>query len=316
MIAFVVRRLAGSVVVLFGVSLVIFLTLKLIPGDAAYVLAGPNASAQEIEAVRQSLGLDQPVPVQYATWLGRALRGDLGRSLELHEPVLQLVIARYANTLILAASAMLIAALLGVLAGTLAALRPHTLLDRVVMLIALAANSTPSFWLGLALILIFSLGLKMLPSSGMVSARGSGGLLDLLQHLVLPSLTLGAISAALIARMTRASLLEVLTQEYVLVARAKGLREGVLVRRHALKNALLPVLTVIGLQMGSLLGGAVITETIFSWPGIGLQLYRGIALRDVPLVQGAALVVAASFVLINLVVDVLYSYLDPRIRYS
>jgi peptide/nickel transport system permease protein len=316
MTTFVIRRLAASIVVLFGVSVVVFLTLKLIPGDAAYVLAGPNASAQEIEAVRQSLGLDRPVPVQYVTWLGRALRGDLGRSLELHEPVLGLVISRYGNTLILAASAIVFASLSGVLLGTVAALRPHTFLDRIVMLVALTANSTPSFWLGLTLILVFALGLHVLPSSGMVSARGDGGVLDVLQHLVLPSVTLGAISAALIARMTRASLLEVLTQEYVLVARAKGLREGLLVRRHALKNALLPVLTVVGLQMGSLLGGAVITETIFSWPGIGLQLYRGIALRDVPLVQGAALVVALSFVLINLLVDLLYSYLDPRIRYS
>lgn len=316
MTAFLARRLAAAIVVLFGVSLVVFLTLKLIPGDAAYVLAGPNASAQEIEAVRQSLGLDQPIPTQYLTWLGRALHGDLGRSLELHEPVLQLVFSRYVNTLILASSAMAFAALIGIVVGTFAALHPHTLIDRVLMVVTLTANSTPSFWLGLALILVFSLGLKLLPSSGMVSARGDGGLLDLLQHLVLPSITLGSISAALIARMTRACLLEVLTQEYVLVARSKGLGESLLVRRHALKNALLPVLTIIGLQMGSLLGGAVITETIFSWPGIGFQLYRGIALRDVPLVQGAALVVATSFVLINLLVDLLYSYLDPRIRYS
>jgi peptide/nickel transport system permease protein len=302
--------------VLFGVSIVVFLTLKLVPGDAAYVLAGPNASAEDIERVRQSLGLDKPVPVQYVTWLGRALQGDLGRSLELHEPVLNLVLSRYGNTLLLAVAAMVFAGTTGILAGTLAALRPHTLLDRLVMLVTLTANSTPSFWLGLVLILVFSLTLHWLPSSGMDSARGDGGTFDVLQHLVLPAVTLGAISSALIARMTRASLLEVLTQEYVLVARAKGLREGLLVRRHALKNALLPVLTILGLQMGSLLGGAVITETIFSWPGIGFQLYRGIALRDVPLVQGAALVVAVSFVVINLLVDLLYSYLDPRIRYT
>jgi peptide/nickel transport system permease protein len=314
--AFLVRRLAASVVVLFGVSIVVFLTLKLVPGDAAYVLAGPNASAEDIERVRQSLGLDKPVPVQYVTWLGRALQGDLGRSLELHEPVLNLVLSRYGNTLLLAVAAMVFAGVTGILAGTLAALRPHTLLDRLVMLVTLTANSTPSFWLGLVLILVFSLTLHWLPSSGMDSARGDGGTFDVLQHLVLPAVTLGAISSALIARMTRASLLEVLTQEYVLVARAKGLREGLLVRRHALKNALLPVLTILGLQMGSLLGGAVITETIFSWPGIGFQLYRGIALRDVPLVQGAALVVAVSFVVINLLVDLLYSYLDPRIRYT
>jgi peptide/nickel transport system permease protein len=316
MMALLVRRLAASVVVLFGVSIVVFGTLKFVPGDAAYVLAGPNASAAEIEQVRQTLGLDRPVPIQYLTWLGRALQGDLGRSLELHEPVLQLVLSRYGNTLILASCAMLFAGLTGVLAGTLAALRPHTWLDRLVMLVTLTANSTPSFWLGLVLILVFSLGLRWLPASGMVSARGDGGPLDVAQHLVLPAITLGAISAALIARMTRASLLEVLAQEYVLVARAKGLHERLLVRRHALKNALLPVLTVVGLQMGALLGGAVITETIFSWPGIGLQLYRGIALRDVPLVQGAALVVATSFVVINLLVDILYSYLDPRIRYT
>jgi len=316
MTAFLVRRLAASVVVLFGVSIVVFGTLKFVPGDAAYVLAGPNASASEIEQVRQTLGLDRPVPIQYLTWLGRALQGDLGRSLELHEPVLHLVLSRYSNTLILASCAMLFAGVTGVLAGMLAALRPHTWLDRLVMLVTLTANSTPSFWLGLVLILVFSLGLRWLPASGMVSARGDGGPLDVAQHLVLPAITLGAISAALIARMTRASLLEVLAQEYVLVARAKGLHERLLVRRHALKNALLPVLTVVGLQMGALLGGAVITETIFSWPGIGLQLYRGIALRDVPLVQGAALVVATSFVVINLLVDILYSYLDPRIRYT
>jgi peptide/nickel transport system permease protein len=316
MTAYLVRRLAASIIVLFGVSIVVFLTLKLVPGDAAYVLAGPNASAEDIERVRQSLGLDKPVPVQYVTWLGRALQGDLGRSLELHEPVLNLVLSRYGNTLLLAVAAMVFAGTTGILAGTLAALRPHTLLDRLVMLVTLTANSTPSFWLGLVLILVFSLTLHWLPSSGMDSARGDGGTFDVLQHLVLPAVTLGAISSALIARMTRASLLEVLTQEYVLVARAKGLREGLLVRRHALKNALLPVLTILGLQMGSLLGGAVITETIFSWPGIGFQLYRGIALRDVPLVQGAALVVAVSFVVINLLVDLLYSYLDPRIRYT
>ncbi len=316
MTAYLVRRVAASVVVLFGVSIVVFLTLKLVPGDAAYVLAGPNASAEDIERVRQSLGLDKPVPVQYVTWLGRALQGDLGRSLELHEPVLNLVLSRYGNTLLLAVAAMVFAGMTGILAGMLAALRPHTWLDRLVMLVTLTANSTPSFWLGLVLILVFSLTLHWLPSSGMDSARGDGGTFDVLQHLVLPAVTLGAISSALIARMTRASLLEVLTQEYVLVARAKGLREGLLMRRHALKNALLPVLTILGLQMGSLLGGAVITETIFSWPGIGFQLYRGIALRDVPLVQGAALVVAMSFVIINLLVDLLYSYLDPRIRYT
>jgi peptide/nickel transport system permease protein len=314
--AFLVRRLAASVLVLFGVSIVVFGTLKLIPGDAAYVLAGPNASAQDIEAIRQSLGLDQPVPVQYLTWLSHAVHGDLGRSLQLHQPVLELVLSRYGNTLLLAVSAMLLATAVGIGAGTVAALHPHTLIDRAVMLVALLGNSTPSFWLGLALILVFSLGLKLLPSSGMTSARGSGGPVDVLQHLVLPAVTLGAISAALIARMTRASLMEVLSQEYVLVARAKGLRENVLIRRHALKNALLPVLTVMGLQMGALLGGAVITETIFSWPGIGFALYQGIAMRDVPLVQGATLVIAASFVVINLLVDVLYSCVDPRIRYS
>jgi ABC-type dipeptide/oligopeptide/nickel transport system permease component len=314
--AFLVRRFAASVVVLFGVSIVVFGTLKLVPGDAAYVLAGPNASAAEIEQVRQSLGLDRPAPIQYLTWLGRAVQGDLGRSLELHEPVLQLVLSRYGNTVILASCAMVFAGVTGLLAGTFAALRPHTWLDRLVMVVTLTANSTPSFWLGLVLILVFSLGLRWFPASGMVSARGDGGPLEIAQHLVLPAVTLGAISAALIARMTRASLLEVLSQDYVLVARAKGLGEGLLVRRHALKNALLPVLTVAGLQMGALLGGAVITETIFSWPGIGLQLYRGIALRDVPLVQGAALVIATSFVLINLLVDVLYAWLDPRIRYT
>lgn len=313
---YILGRLVAVIPVLFGVSIVIFLLMKLIPGDAAQVLAGPSATRDEVELIREDLGLNEPLYVQYGKWLARAVRGDLGRSIELRAPVTTMVLERFKNTAILAVASMLLAIALGVPAGVISATRPLSAFDRLAMIGALFGNSMPTFWLGLVLILTFSLGLGWFPSNGMSDIRSNGGFVDLVYHLVLPSITLAGVSAAVIARVTRSSMLEVIGQEYVTVARAKGLAERRVIWGHALKNAMLPVLTVIGVQMGYLLGGSILVETVFSWPGLGLQLFRAISSRDLPLVQGGVLLVSAVFVFLNLAVDLLYALLDPRVRYS
>jgi len=310
------NRIALALPVLLGISLVVFLMLKLVPGDPAIALLGPQAEPRDIQMLRQAWGLDRPIYEQYMTWLGHVLRGDLGLSLEQRLPVSILVLSRFKNTAILTFASIVVSCAVGLTAGVASATRPRSVVDRLTMLLALFANSMPAFWLGLVLILGFSLGLGWFPVTGMQSIRGEGGFLDLLHHLVLPAVTLGGATTAIVARLTRSSLLEVIRLDYVRTARAKGLFEPRVVLRHALRNALLPVVTVVGLQVGFLLGGAVLTETVFSWPGVGLQLYRAISTRDIPLIQGSVLLIAVTFVFINLLVDVLYAYLDPRIRYS
>ncbi len=316
MFVYVVRRLIQTIPVLLGVSLVVFFLLQLVPGDIASTLLGPEASQVEVEALQARLGLDQPVAVQYWRWLRSAVQGDLGISLETGVPVAALVMDRLRNSLILVVTAMTLATVVGVIVGVVSAVRPGSLFDRAGMLFVLFGNSMPAFWLGILLILAFSLELRWFPVSGMYSIRGDRGLLDLLHHLVLPSVTLGILSMAIVARMTRSGMLEVLSQDYVRTARAKGLRQSRIVAGHALRNALLPVVTVVGLQFGYSLGGAVLTETVFAWPGLGYQLFRAIASRDLPVVQGSLLIIASAFVLINVAVDALYSVLDPRIRLS
>jgi len=316
MFRFVVARVLATIPVLIGVSLVVFLTMKLIPGDAAEVLAGPQATKEQVELIRQSLGLDRPFYLQYVTWLGRAARGDLGRSVQLAAPVTEMVLDRLKNTLVLALAAALLAVSLGVPIGILSATRQSSFIDRASVVLALFGNSMPTFWLGLVFILVLSLHFGLFPSNGMYSLRGPGGIPDLLWHLALPALTLCGVPAAVLARLTRSSLLEALTDDYVRTARAKGLTEARVVVRHALGNALLPVVTLMGIQAGYLLGGSILVETVFSWPGLGLQLYDAIGARDLPLVQGGVLLVATIFVFINLFVDVLYGVLDPRIRYG
>lgn len=316
MSAHLYRRLLAVPPLLISVSIVVFLLVAMIPGDAAQVLAGPDATSDVIESIREDLGLDKPLPVRYAIWLGNALRGDLGRSAETHRPVRDLLATSFGNTLILATSAMAIALLVGIATGVISALQRHSLIDRLVTFIALFGNSMPTFWLGLVLILFFSFQLGLLPSSGMYSVREPPSFSNLLSHLVLPAITLATIPSAIIARVTRSSMLDVIYQEYITAARSKGLKETLIVRRHELKNAFLPVLTVVGLQFGHLLGGAVITETIFAWPGLGQQMYRAVSTRDFPLIQAGVLLVSVCLVLVNLVVDLLYGYLDPRIRYG
>ena len=316
MTRYVLRRLLLTIPVLWGASLVVFLLIQLIPGDAASVLLGSEATPDAVASLRQQMGLDDPIHVQYVRWLARVLQGDLGTSLQTGAPVRDVLLGKFQNTLLLAAAAMLIATVGGVVAGVTSAVRRRSLFDRVAMVVALFGNSMPAFWLGLILILVFGLGLGWLPTGGMQSVRGGDGPLELAKHMVLPAITLASVTTALVARMVRSSMLEVVHQDYITTARAKGQVERVIIWRHAFRNALLPVVTVLGLQFGYLLGGAVLTETVFVWPGMGLAIFTAIGTRDIPLIQGAIFTTSATFVLINLLVDIAYAYLDPRIRYS
>jgi ABC-type dipeptide/oligopeptide/nickel transport system permease component len=305
-VRFIIRRLVLLVPLLIGASILVFLTMRLIPGDPARLALGAEATEDQVELMRRQWGLDQPLPIQYVYWIGHAREGDWGRSTISRVPAGEEIMNRLPATLRLAALSILIATVLGIGFGLLAAVRHNTWLDRSSMVVALLGICTPSFWLGLMLILVFSVWLGWFPSFG------QGGL----EHLVLPALTLGAAAAALVARVTRSSLLDVLGADYLKTARAKGLTEQLVITRHALKNALIPVLTLLGLELGGLLTGAIVTETVFAYPGIGLLLINSIGNRDFPVVQPVLLLFAVQFVLINLVVDLLYAVVDPRITYG
>lgn len=305
MFPFLLRRLVAAVPVLFGVSLLAFSMTHLTPGDPVAIMLGERATAEDVARLRTELGLDRPLPVQYGTFLVRALRGDLGTSLRSGQPVAREIADRVGATAALTFAAMGVAVVVGVLLGTLAAIQRSPLVDAVIMSIALVGISMPTFWSGLLLILLFALTLGWFP----ITASGGAGL-------VLPAVTLGLPAAAVLARLTRSALLEVLGQDFIRTARAKGLFGRGVVLKHALRNALVPVVTVIGLQFGSLLAGAVITETVFTWPGIGSLLVQSILARDYPVVQGAVLLIAVSFIIVNLIVDLIYGYVDPRIRYD
>lgn len=311
-----VHRLGFVLFVLLGVSVLVFVVARLTPGDPARVMLGPRATEEEIDRLRRVYGLDQPVYVQYALWLGRVVQGDLGESIQLRRPVLREVAERFRGTLILAGAAMLVSFGLGILVGIVAALRANTPADRLLMVVALLGISVPPFWIGLILIIVFSLGLGWLPGAGMYSPTGGGDLGDLLAHLVLPALALAAVPLAVIARLTRANMLEVIGELYVRTARAKGLPERTVVLRHIFRNTLVGTVTILGLQAGWLLAGTVYIETVFSWPGIGSMLVNAILQRDYPLVQGGVLLVASIYVLINLVTDLLYVWLDPRLSHA
>jgi peptide/nickel transport system permease protein len=306
MAVYVLRRLLLLVPVLLGVSLASFGLLQLVPGDPALILAGEEATEETLARIRREHGLDRALPVQYLVYLTNAVRGNLGISIQSRQPVATLIAQRFPFTLKLACLAILVSAALGVVAGVVAATRRNSTLDLAALLGSLVGISLPIFWLGLLMILVFAVKLRWFPAGGSGTAA----------HLVLPALVLGAASSAVIARMTRASMLEVLRQDYVRTARAKGVAERLVVYRHALGNAMIPILTVFGLEFGYNLGGAVLTETVFSLPGIGRLIVEGIFARDYPVVQGAMLVVATTFVLVNLLTDVAYAFFDPRIRYG
>lgn len=330
MIAWILRRLAETVPVLLGITLVAFAFLHALPGEPARTMLGPRASAAQVEQVRRDLGLDRPLWAQYGDFLARLAQGDLGRSIRRHEPVSSELARTFPATVELSVAATAVAVVVGMPLGVLAALRRGTWVDALCTAVSLAGVSIPIFWLGLMLILAFASHLGWLPFGGRaevsfpvvtgfytVDSLLSGqpaAVLDVWAHLALPALTLATVPLAVIARMTRSALLEVLGEDYVRTAVAKGLTPRQVLLRHALRNAMLPVVTVVGLQFGSLLGGAVLTETVFQWPGVGRMVVEAVFARDYPLVQGGVLVVAAAFCLVNLAVDLSYGFLDPRIR--
>jgi peptide/nickel transport system permease protein len=309
---YVAKRLLAVVPVLVGVTLVAFLLLQIVPGDPAVAILGPTATAEAVAQLRESLGLNKPVYVQYARWLGKTLSGDMGRSIQMNIPVLPTLREKFANTLILATASFLLAVVMGTGLGLLAAARPHTRFDRAFMSTAVVGASVPSFWIALMLMFVFALKLRLLPATGMYDITGDQEFTDLLRHLVLPATVTAMVPTAIIARMARASLIEVMHQDYIRVCLAKGLPYWKVVAKHGVRNALPPIVNITGLQLGYLLGGAVYTEVVFSWPGIGLQLYSSIVARDIPMVQATVLLVGLGFVLVNVAVDLVLIRLVPR----
>ena len=303
MLTFIVRRLLLAVPVLLGVVFVVMLTVDLLPGDAVSLMLGEHSTPQAVAALRDYLGLDKPLATRYVQYVGRLLTGDLGRSIQQNRPVTAELAEAWPATLELTLAALVLAAVFGVTAGVVSAVWPSSLFDAVARLGSLFGLSLPVFWTGLVLIVIFAWWLPWLPVGG----TGS------LAHLVLPAIALALPSTAMVARMTRSSVLEVLREDYVRTARAKGVRERWVVTKHALRNAAIPVLTLLGLQAGQLMGGAVLTETVFAWPGLGRLMVKAIFARDYVLLQGAVLVFSLAFVLINLLVDLSYGVLDPRV---
>lgn len=314
MTRYIILRLAALVPILLGTSLVSFSLIHLVPGDPVTAMLGLEADAQAIAALRAKLALDQPFLVQYLTWLFHVVTGDLGRSIQGERPILPLIAKALGPSAQLAFAALAISLAIAIPTGIVAATRRNSARDFLASFIALCGLSLPSFWLGVLLILGLSIHLPILPSSGYVSPLEDP--IAHLRHLVLPALTLGAALAAATMRMTRATMLEVLRSDYVRTARAKGLPERKIVWRHALANTAIPLVTLIGIQLGQLLGGVVVTETVFAWPGIGKLTVDAIFARDYPVVQGAILVTATLFVLLNLLTDLAYTFLDPRIRYA
>jgi peptide/nickel transport system permease protein len=304
MSTYIIRRLIFSVFVLWGALTVVFIAVRAVPGDPAQMMLGTDATAAEVQALRDKLGLNRPLVVQYVTYIAQTVQMNLGESLRLNQPAVSLVIERIPATGKLALTAIILAVLISFPLGILAALRPGGLLDGVVSIVSLLGQSVPGFWLGIMFILIFARSLRLLPSAGD----------ETLAHLILPSITVALPLVGVLTRLVRSGLLDVLDEDYIRTARAKGLPPQLVMGRHAIRNMLIPVITVVGLQIGHLLGGAVITETVFAWPGVGLLLVDAITNRDYPLVQAAILFITAIFVTINFLVDLSYGALDPRIR--
>ena len=311
---YLLRRVLAVIPVMLVVATVAFVLIHLAPGDPASVIAGPYATQEDIARLHHQLGLDQPLPVQLVKWYGRLLAGDLGDSIFLRRPVIEAIAERLEPTLLLTGWAILIAVLLGVPAGVLSARYHNSALDQSFMALALVGLSVPSFLLGLLMILVFGVWLGWLPVAGYVPLES--GLWPNLRSLLMPAVSLGLVQSALIARITRSSMLDVLREQYILASRAKGLAERVVVYKHALKNAIIPTLTVIGITLTILIGGAVVIETVFNIPGLGRLIISAVLRRDYPVIQGVVLLIAVSYTLVNLLVDLAYLVLDPRIRYQ
>ncbi len=303
MFVYITRRLLQMIPVLLGVILVVFLIMQMVPGDPAVLLAGEGASAETIAKMRTQLGLDQPIMVQYAQYVANVFQGDLGTSLRSNLPVWDEIMARLPATIELAVASIFVTVVLGMIAGIISATKQYSAADITIMVIALLGVSLPSFWLGLSLIYTFSVKLQLFPVAGWGTWK----------HMILPAITLGTAGAAIVARMTRSSMLDVVRQDYIRTAKAKGLRETVIIYKHALKNALIPIITVVGLQFGFLLGGTVLVESVFAINGLGRLIVDAIRMRDLPVVQGGVLIASIIFVFVNLLVDVLYRYFNKRI---
>jgi len=331
---YIIKRLLQIIPVILGVTIIAFALIHLAPGDPARTMLGQHATETEINEIREKYGLDKPLYVQYFVWLGDVLQGDLGRSILTHEQVATEIGARFPNTIELAIAAMFFAIIIGGLAGIISATKQYSITDYTVMGVALFGISMPVFWLGIMLMMIFGVTLGWLPIGGRIDLlipfnrvtgfmvfdsiiTGNGtALISVLRHLILPAIALGTIPMAIIARVTRSSMLEVLRQDFIRTERAKGLTERKVIYKHAIRNAMVPVITVIGLNFGLLLSGAILTETIFSWPGVGRLVVNAVYARDYPLVIGCILVFALVFVIVNLVTDILYTFIDPRIHYE
>jgi len=329
-----IKRLLMLIPVLLGVSIIAFSLTHLAPGDPARAMAGEHASIQTINAIREKYGLNKPLYIQYGIWLKDVLHGDLGYSIISHEHVTKEILDRFPNTFELTVMAMIFAIIIGIIAGIISASKQYSILDYTSMGIALFGVSMPVFWLGIMLMMIFGVYLRWLPIAGRIDTFVSfhkitgfyildsiitgnfSALVNILRHLILPSIALATIPMATIARVTRSSMLEVLRQDFIRTERAKGLSERIVIYRHAVRNAMIPVVTVIGLNFGLLLAGAILTETVFSWPGIGRYVVQGVYARDYPVVQGCVLFFAFVFVAVNLVTDIIYLYIDPRIHYK
>ncbi|SMB81602.1 peptide/nickel transport system permease protein [Desulfonispora thiosulfatigenes DSM 11270] len=314
MFKYVLKRIIGLIPVLFSVSVVVFIITRVLPGNPAEVMLGPQATAEAIKALELKLGINDPWLVQYGRFLLDLLQGDLGTSIAYHQPVLNLILDTLPNTILLTVAALFIAIIVAIPIGIISAVKQYSIFDYISMTFALIGVSLPVYWLGLMMVLIFSTKLQILPAIGMGSM--ANGLWDVISHLILPSIALSTIPMANLARITRSSMLEVVRQDYIRTARAKGLSEWIVIGKHSLKNALVPIITVMGMQISMMLSGAVLTETIFAWPGMGRLIVDAIEKRDFIMVQGSVMFLALMFVIINLIVDLLYVWVNPRISYD
>lgn len=306
MLGYIAKRLLQMIPTLIGVSILCFIIIHSVPGDPANLIAGVDATAEEIQIVKERLGLDRPLYEQYGSYVMGLLQGDMGKSLRSDRPVAEELLTRFPSTIMLTMLSVVVMVLVGLFAGIMSAIRPNSVRDNATMMVSLFGISMPVFWSGIMLILVFSYYLQWLPSGGSTQ----------LKHYILPAIALGLSSSAVLARLTRSSILEVIHQDFIRTARAKGVREKLIIYKHTLKNALIPIITIVGLEFGHLLGGAVLTETVFSMNGIGRYIIQSIQFRDYPAIQGSILFVAAIFVIVNLVVDLCYGAVDPRIRYD
>ena len=310
MYKYIIKRLLMLIPVIIGVTFIVFFILNLTPGDPAVIILGDQATEEQLAMKREELGLNDPLLVRYVNYMFGLLHGDLGTSYRNSIPVWNQVAERLPNTALLAVCGIFISLLVGIPIGIISAKKQYSLIDNVTMVFALIGVSMPNFWSGLLLTMVFALSLGWLPSQGM----GSGGFIPVLKSLILPSVTLGMQSTAMVARMTRSSMLEVIRQDYISTARAKGVSERIITFQHMLRNALIPIITAVGLQFGSLLGGAMLVETVFSWPGLGRLMVDSIKSKDIPIVLGCVIIMATMFSLVNLLVDIIYAFVDPRIK--